>query len=341
MYNCSLILKGLKMNEFSAYISKIEDLERDIYKSFEFINWKKYINKDSTVFIKPNFTFPFYKEGITTNPHLLKVLLTLIKDRADNVIIGESGGGNNCFSADDTYKGHNMQEICRDCGAQLIDLSKEPSEFVEETIFGKKVKVELPKILLNDVNCFISVPVLKVHAMTGITLSIKNLWGCYPDTMRCLHHQHLGHKLALIAKKLSPKIAIIDGIYALDGHGPMYGEAKSTNLIISSNNIVVADSLGSAIMGISLDKAKHVLIAEKYGLGTTNLEKVIINDDWMKFKMNFHLEKTLLDKIGILPFNNDILAKLIMDSPLTPLGYKLGNYLKNNAEKKLSYELKK
>ena len=64
----------------------------------------------------------------------------------------------------------------------------------------------------------------------------------------------------------------MDAKYALDGHGPMYGEAKRLDMILSSNNPVVIDSLGTAIMGIPLETAEHILIAEKEGLGITDLE---------------------------------------------------------------------
>ena len=216
--------------------------------------------KRSTVFVKPNFTYPYYKEGITTSPQLLRFLLEILKDRQGGDC-GESNGGNNSFTADDAFKGHNMHKICREAGATLVNLSKMPSMSVEDTIQGKKVKVLLPEFLINDIDCFISVPVLKVHVMTKVTLSIKNLWGCYPDTMRCLHHQNLSHKLTLIAKTLNPRLVIVDGIYALDGHGPMYGTAKETNLLISSDNPVVADSLGTAVMGISIKDVENIQIA--------------------------------------------------------------------------------
>lgn len=32
---------------------------------------------------------------------------------------------------------------------------------------GKRVKVQLPNLLLDGIDCFISVPVLKVHVMTA------------------------------------------------------------------------------------------------------------------------------------------------------------------------------
>lgn len=191
----------LHMGDYAASVIKISDLERDIVQSLGNIGWDNIIRGDSTVFIKPNFTYPYYKEGITTNPGVLRILMGILKDRCDRVIVGESDGGNRSFSADAAFQGHEMFEICKETGVELVNLSKMPSIYVEERIQNKKVKVQLPKILLNDVDCFISVPVLKVHVMTTITLSIKNLWGCYPDTMRSLHHKHLSHKLALIAKK--------------------------------------------------------------------------------------------------------------------------------------------
>ena len=45
----------------------------------------------------------------------------------------------------------------------------------------------------------------------------------------------------------------MDAKYALDGHGPMYGESKRLEMILASNNPVVIDSLGTAIMGIPIE----------------------------------------------------------------------------------------
>jgi uncharacterized protein (DUF362 family) len=329
------------VEKYSAYISHITNLKDDLLKSLEFVEWKKQVEKGSTVFVKPNFTYPYYKEGITTSPELLRFLLEILKDRAGEVIVGESNGGNNSFTADDAFKGHNMHEICRETGATLVNLSKMPSLPVEETIQGRKVKVFLPKFLVNDIDCFISVPVLKVHVMTKVTLSIKNLWGCYPDTMRCLHHQNLSRKLTLITKTLNPRLMIIDGIYALDGHGPMYGVAKKANILISSNNPVVADSLGTAVMGISIRDVESILIASSQGLGTTDLTRVRMNEDWKKFIMSFHVKRTIVDNLSILLFNSEILAKIVMQSSLTPLIYKSARCLRTMEEQEVANDLEK
>lgn len=329
------------MDEYLAYVSKITNLKEDLYKCLEFVKWKDYVKKDSIVFLKPNFTFPYYKEGITTSPTLIKHLLEILKDRADTVILGESNGGNRSFTADNAFMGHDMYEICKETGVKLVNLSKMPSRMVEDEIQSKNVKVELPQLLLDDIDCFISVPVLKVHAMTSVTLSMKNLWGCYPDTMRCLRHKNLSHKLTLITKALNPKLVVMDGIYALDGHGPMYGEAKKKNLLLSSNNPVAIDALGTAIMRIPLKKAEHILIAEKEGLGVTGLKDIKLNDDWKKFAVQFSVNKTLIDSLSTLLFESEILAKIVMDSPITPLIYSVAKFLRNTNEKNVVSEMER
>ena len=326
---------------YSAYITRFNDLNHEITKSLEFVNWKQQVKTDSIVFVKPNFTYPYYKEGITTSPTLLRILLEQLKNRADRVILGESDGGNHSFSADTAFKGHGMHQICKETGVELVNLSKIPSRYVEESIQKKHVKVQLPNLLLDNVDCLISAPVLKAHVMTLVSLGIKNLWGCYPDTMRGLHHKHLSHRLALITKHLRPKIILIDGTYVLTGHGPLYGEVQKNNVIIAADNPVVSDSLGAEVMGISPTKCQHITVAEQQGLGTMNLTQVNINKNWSEFTMPFSIKKTFVDRLAYIPFNSEILAKLIMDSPATPLIYKIAPYLKTTEEHEVSDDIKR
>ena len=327
---------------YRAYVGKTSgDLKSAILAGLEFISWGRYINKNSKVFVKPNFTFPYYKEGVTTTPELLRCLLTLLKSKAGTVILGESDGGNHSFTADEAFQGHNMHLICKETGVELVNLSKLPSRVIEDEFQGKKVKVRLPKLLLEEIDCFISVPVLKVHAMTGVSLSMKNLWGCHPNTMRCLEHQNLNHKLTLITRILNPKIVVIDGVYGLDGHGPMFGEPRRIDLVMMANNPVAADSLGAAIVGVPLKMANHILVAERAGLGTTNLQQVEINDGWEQFKMQFSVKKTLIDRVTSILFNSDAIARLVMDSPFTPIIYKVAGILRSPEEKELASQIGK
>ena len=329
------------MTRYSAYVSRISDLEQDLRRSLDFIDWTDAVRSDSRVFIKPNFTYPYYKEGITTSPEVLRALCGILKDRCDQVIIGESDGGNHSYKADDAFKGHGVDKICRDIGVEQVNLSTLPARYVEETIQGKRVKVQVPNLLLDDIDCFVSLPVLKVHVMTTITLSMKNLWGCYPDTMRCLHHTDLARKLALLTKVINPRLVVVDGTYGLDGHGPMYGTAKRLDLLLASNNPVVADALGTRLMGFDPQDIDHIVYAEREGLGTTDLTTVNLNDDWKQYRQDFCVEKTFVDHLSGLLFRSESLAKLVMDSPLSPLIYKLAALLRNSHEQNVVSDLKK
>lgn len=316
-----------------------DDVKGSLQRGLQYIAWDRYVNNKSTVFIKPNFTFPRHIDGVTTSPELLRGLLQLLKGVAGRVILGESDGANHAFTAEEAFTGHGIYDICKEAGAEVVSLSGMPSTTVESSVLGKKVKVQLPDLLLNDIDCFISVPVFKVHAMTTVTLSLKNSWGCVPDTMRCLLHQDLAHKLALIAGRLKPRIVIIDGLCSLDKHGPMYGQPVRTDLLLVSDNTVAADALGAMIMGFSPRSIKHLAVAEKAGLGPLSTADMEISTDWSKYRRQFRVERTLIDRASSLLFHSELLSKIVMDSALTPVIYKIAGYFRSSDEKRVAGQL--
>ena len=334
---------GIQDNrKYRAYIDEAgDDLKVTLQRGLEFINWDKQVNKNSRIFVKPNLTFPYYKEGVTTNPKFLGCLLEILKNRAGTVIVGESDGGNHSFKAEEAFEGHNMYQICKRIGVEVVNLSTLPTETVESKILGKTVRVQLPRLLLEEVNCFISVPVLKVHVKTNVSLSLKNSWGCNPDTMRCLHHQNLSYKLVLIATLLKLKIVVVDGTYALNEHGPMYGEPVKTNLVLVANNTVVADALGAALMGFSPRRIEHLAVAERAGIGSLDLADVEFNNDWWRYRRQFQIKRTLMDRVSGLLFYSDALAKLVMNSPLTSPIYKVASILRTPREKEVASQMGK
>jgi uncharacterized protein (DUF362 family) len=162
--------------------------------------------------------------------------------------------------------------------------------------------------------------------MTHGTFSIKNLWGCYPDPMRVLYHKNLDYKLALISKLTKNKIQIIDGFWALDGHGPMEGTPIKANKILISNDPVAVDTSAAYIMNLEKSKIKHLNIAEKFVLGISDINKIEFNKDVHKEKLQkFTPYKVRLDYFSVLLFKSEILSKVVLSSPITPLIYKMVN----------------
>ena len=56
---------------------------------------------------------------------------------------------------------------------------------------------------------------------------------------------------------------IIDGVYTLE-RGPLYiGKANRSNIIIASKDLISADKIGAAILGIEPQTVPHIAIAAK------------------------------------------------------------------------------
>ena len=313
-----------------VYLNTIneQNLLEEIQKGLEFIKVNEIVNKDSKIFIKPNLTDFIHKPGITTTPQMIKAVIEAFSPRVNKIYVGESDGGNYSYSADTSLKNHGIFDVARNFpNVEVVNLSKLPRTRVTENVCGKKVWVDLPDLLINEIDCLVSVPVLKTHAMTHGTFSIKNLWGCYPDPMRLLYHKNLDYKLALISKLAKNKIQIIDGFWALDGHGPMEGTPVATNKILISNDPVAVDTLAAYLMNLDKNKIGHLRISEQFGLGISDISKIQLNKDISKEKLKkFKPYKVKLDYFSVLLFKSVTLSKIVLASPLTPLIYGMINF---------------
>ncbi|HEY9246335.1 MAG TPA: DUF362 domain-containing protein, partial [Candidatus Methanoperedens sp.] len=320
-----------------VYINDIneENLLDKIRHGLEFIRFNEIINENSTIFIKPNLTDAVHKPGITTTPLMIRTVIEAFSLLARKIYIGESDGGNYSYSADRSLRNHAIFDAAsKFSNVEVVNLSKLPRTRVTEKICGKSVWVDLPDLLLNDIDCLVSVPVLKTHAMTHGTFSIKNLWGCYPDPMRLLYHKNLDYKLALISKLTKNRIQIVDGFWALDGHGPMEGTPVATNKILISNDPVAVDTSSAYLMNLDINKIGHLGIAEQFGLGVSDINKIQFNKDISKEKLQkFKPYKVNLDYFSVLLFKSELLSKLVLASSLTPLIYGVVN-LTRTAERR-------
>ena len=161
------------------YLAKIQE-------GLSYIDMASRIKPGDTVFIKPNLTFPYYKEGVMTTPEILEDLIISLKDYSSKIIIGESdGGGYNRFSMDEVFEKTGLKLIAKKHNVRLVNLSNIESRSICFRYREKEFVVPLPSLLLDEVQVFITVPVPKVHSNTGVSMSIKNQWGCAYKNHQC------------------------------------------------------------------------------------------------------------------------------------------------------------
>jgi len=304
-----------------VYISKITGefnfKKQIISEALNWIDWKAIVNQEARIFIKPNLTYPFYKPGVTTSPEIIEAIISILATRSSNITVGESDGGSHAWKAEKAFAGHSLYKIADKYRAKVVNLSRIESEHVEVEVGSKKASIELPSLLLHDIDVFITVPVPKVHVMTRVSLGFKNQWGCIPDVMRLKNHPQFNEKIVAINKLLNPQIVIFDGSYFLDRTGPMDGDVVPMNLLIASNDIGAGSLARCKIMNIAPRKVKHFQIAKKEGMFPSSLEEIEFNDNIEKFSnRQFKLERSILNYMALATFNSKWGTNLVYFSPL-------------------------
>lgn len=129
--------------------------------------------------------------------------------------------------------------------------------------------------LVRDCDAIITVPVMKTHDQTEVTLGMKNLKGLLSDVQKKeFHKKGLIEGVVDWNKYLKPVLEIIDGTYGQQGLGPIFGETKRMDLIIGSKDLVACEAITSKIMGYEPNEVMITNAAYKRGLGEMNLNNI-------------------------------------------------------------------
>lgn len=159
--------------------------------------------------------------------------------------------------AAEAFAGHGMYELRDEFGVEVVNLNDESRDLIAFRSRGQTYQLPLPTRLLHETDLFITMPVPKIHCMTGLTLSYKNQWGCIPDTMRLRRHYIFDDAIVAINRALKPAV-LADGTYFLDRNGPMEGDAVRMDLIIAASDAGAFDRYVSELMGFPWQRVKHL-----------------------------------------------------------------------------------
>jgi len=313
-----------------VWISKIDGaLDREMERALEWLDWRSMIAADVRVSIKPNLTYPVYKPGVTTSPAVLEALMRALSSRTHNINIVESDGGCAAWRAEDAFGGHGIFDICRRYGARAVNLTTYPREDAETEIVGRSVRVELSRLLTRETDVFITMPVPKLHMMTGVSLGFKNQWGCLPDVKRLRDHADFGRKVLAINKILKPRMAIFDGTWFLDRSGPLEGNPIRKDLLIASADAGAGSLACCALMGIDPRSVPHLRLAIAEGMMPAKITDLVANATIEQFKgPAFRLERSLLQWLTLGVFHSRPATIALYDSPLAKPVHELLYFLR-------------
>jgi uncharacterized protein (DUF362 family) len=270
-------LKKVKIGVFRTD----DGLESTLRKALKAADWERYVR--GKVFVKPNLCSKNYIPGAVTNPQVLFHLVSLLRDRVDEVIVGESDGYNYC--CDDALKMTGVEKIVNKAGGTIVNLSNDETVKVQNSKTFLLRNFSLPKTL-TEVDSLVDVPVMKTHEFTTYSGAIKNLFGCIPDDRRIFLHPNFDMVLYDLLVLLEPKFVVMDATVSMEGNGPNRGIAIPMNLVLASNDLLATDKLCTEIMGIDWADIGYLRFVDKH-LQREKTENQIIGEDIETLKRPF------------------------------------------------------
>ena len=279
---------------YDVAIVKYKEGVESLKNAINLVGGLQGFSRDSKIVIKPNLVqwyegVDFPKYGVLTTARLIEELVILLKEYGVQHISLVEGPGEGILQP--VASGMRLDLLAERYGVKLVDVFEDSFTKVtagDVTLFASKT--------ILDADHLIDMPVLKTHTQAMVSLGIKNLKGVlnFASRQRCHSadpNSDLNYHLVKLSEMIRPSLTIIDGIYTLE-KGPLCsGDAHRTDIIIVSKDLLSADKVGSAVLGIPPQTVPYIAMASKNKkrpidlsdinfLGNTSLEQVSKPHQW-------------------------------------------------------------
>ena len=252
--------------------------------------------KNKRVLLKPNVGRDVKPEtGITTHPQVIAAAIDAFRDAGADVAVGESPITG--VAALDAFETSGVTAVAQERNCPLIDmdLRRCVTARVPNGAAIKKLKV-CPEIAEYDI--IVSIPVMKTHMHTGVTLAVKNMKGCLWRRAKVDFHmlpqdpeskeKPLDTAIADLSSVLRPHLSIIDGTIGMEGLGPSAGVPKPLDVVLAGVDAYATDAAACGIMGISALDVPHLRLGAERGYGVIDLESIaIFPENWVDVRNPF------------------------------------------------------
>jgi uncharacterized protein (DUF362 family) len=244
--------------------------------------WTELVGEGASVVIKPNLCTERPEQIHTANTSLsvLRGVCTVLRERTTRITIVESDGAR--YPAEAAFENNGVYVLARELGLNVVNLTKDEL-------------VDLPDPRLKgfgmartwlDADVFMSLPVMKTHATTVFTGTLKNQWGCIPRYDRILLHKYLHELIAAINKIRPVTLALMDGLVGMQGRGPINGYPIDLNVLLASRDPVALDATAMRLIGLEPEKSRHLVHAQELGLGTLAAGEIRVDGPFAELQRN-------------------------------------------------------
>ncbi|MGD8304703.1 MAG: DUF362 domain-containing protein [Desulfobacterales bacterium] len=237
------------------------------------------IQSQARVLIKPNLlTVAKPEHAILTHPLLVRVAAEYVLEKGARPLIADSPGMGS------------FERIFREGGyTDAVDHLKEQvkikpfKETVKVDIGEPFGQIEIARSAI-EADLVINLAKLKSHTQMLLTLGVKNMFGCVVGLKKPEWHLRSGTKRHIFARLLvqiyqaiGPAVTLIDGIVALEGHGPgKRGNPRHLGVLVSGASAPFADAAICKMLGLDPQQLPTCRAAKELGL--LNASSNIIGD---------------------------------------------------------------
>jgi uncharacterized protein (DUF362 family) len=270
--------------------------------------------KGKRVLIKPNCVWDS-NPLCATHPDAIRGALDFLKPfHKDTVIIGESTaspkGTAFCFEQ------YGYLPLEREYNAKLLDLNTDTwtNLWIQNTR-GYPNDIKIIDAFLDPKTYIISLARMKTHDCVVATLAFKNILLASPlNVMKgrpeFVKNQHekakmhegagkdgikgINYNMFLLARRIRPNLAVIDGFEGMEGKGPNNGTPVDHRVALAGPDVVAVDRIGLELMGIRYEDVGYLQWCSAAGVGQGDRAKIdIIGPDPSRYVKKYRLHDNI------------------------------------------------
>ena len=282
-----------KSDDVSVALVKGHDRRKNAISALEMLEAevRKGIESKRRVVIKPNLTRVKQDEWLaSTHLDSIWALCEMISSFHDKKIIIAEGTGPGTPMRE-AVESFNYPLLQKEFNVEFVDLRQDEYSYtyvVDKDM--RPLRIRASRLLLDQNNFLISSAVLKTHALSVVTLGLKNISLAIPmnfdgkdNDRRKLHiddvssdPRPLNFNIYHMAQMRVPDLVTIDGFIGMEGEGPLYGDPVESKLAIAGLDWLATDRVGTEVMGFEFEKIGHYKYCSDAGMGEANLERIRI-----------------------------------------------------------------
>ncbi|UCD63645.1 MAG: DUF362 domain-containing protein [Candidatus Zixiibacteriota bacterium] len=228
----------------------------------------RFVSPGETVTIKPNVGWDRTPEqAANTNPHLVGEMVRQCLDAgASRVIVTDIS----CNDPRRCFLRSGIRDAAEKAGAEVI--LPQDGDYLSVDLDGRLLSVWPVLKHFVHTDRLINMPIVKQHSLCSCTISMKNLYGILGGRRNQLH-QSIDQSIVDLAAYCRPTLTVVDATRVLVRGGPTGGsldDVVKANTVMCATDQVAADSRAAEFLGLTGDRVKHIVLAERTGLGTVD-----------------------------------------------------------------------